>query len=96
MYFCLAPSPHNTPHPQTWRYITPSASKSCSTQLVTLFASATETWKLHASDQLSTSTVARLDDRGESVIDVITVEQRIRALELGDNVAEEGVLRDAV
>lgn len=98
MRFCLSTPNRSAPGSQTWHYIAPNAPTPCTTEILTLLADAADQGKLHTSDKL------RIEDdteirvaRGhaqanEDAQEAVTVEERIRALELGDNIAEEGVL----
>jgi hypothetical protein len=88
MHFCLATPNRQAPGPQTWRYITPDDIASCTTEVFTLSASATEQWKLRFSDALFLGEHIRPD------IDArVDVDEMTRVESLGDDLAGEGTDR---
>lgn len=60
---------------------------------MTLLAESSDAWKVHTSDDIRMGEDTHLESRDEQSSEFVTVDDRIRALELGDNLAEEGVLR---
>ncbi|KAF2846718.1 hypothetical protein T440DRAFT_482321 [Plenodomus tracheiphilus IPT5] len=97
MRFCLTTPNRFAPGAQKWRYLAPLASTDCDTQILTLQAGPAEAWKIHTSDELQIeheagNHVARRHEGAMEKQNYVTVADRIRALESGDNLAEEGVL----
>lgn len=97
MRFCLSTPNRSAPSSQIWRYMAPGSPTECTTEIVTLVADAAEQGKLHTSDRIRFGEDVgahdtRRDAQTEDTQAPVTVEDRIRALELGDNIAEEGVL----
>lgn len=90
------------PGPQTWRFLTPGINdKSCTTQVLTLrVEEVSERWKLRTDDELEIERGVRLGSvrAGEGDVreywrKVMSVDDRIKVEELGDDLAVEGLLR---
>lgn len=96
MRFCLATPNRDVPTAQTWRYLAPNGRDDCHTEVVTLSASPADGWKLYTSDAILFGETERSIEVEIGTNKFITVEERIRALDLGDNIAEEGVLGQIV
>jgi len=52
MSFCLASPNRQAPGSQTWRYIAPGSHVDCTSDIVTLSATAGEQWKLRIDDEI--------------------------------------------
>jgi len=93
MNFCLATPNRQAPGPQTWRYVEGGGIADCTTETLTLMASSTEMWKAFPDDEvmigddLPTKSGFEVADRFMSVAD------KVRMEELGDDLAEEGARR---
>jgi hypothetical protein len=89
MYFCLASPNRQAPGPQTWRYIRPDNVASCTTEVVTLSAASTEQWKLHLDDESLLGDDMPVKTGFEQGNRFLTVDDKVRMSDLGDDLAEE-------
>ncbi|KAI8938189.1 hypothetical protein NX059_005853 [Plenodomus lindquistii] len=91
--FCLSMPDRVAPGAQTWRFMSRFAPMECSSQVLTLHVGPEDAWKLHTSDELTIgdghdTPMSRRDAEVGEKRDV-TVADRIRALESGDDLAED-------
>ena len=78
--------------PQLWRYINPKTYDGCRTEVVTLLIRSGEISKLLPGAKVLMGEYMHPDNRDEEYRRSLTVEEKIRIQELGDNLAEEGKL----
>ncbi|KAF2822991.1 hypothetical protein CC86DRAFT_409762 [Ophiobolus disseminans] len=90
MHFCLATPNRQAPGPQTWRYIEGDGIVDCTTEALTLVASSSEVWKLFPDDTVSIRDDLPLRSGYEVDGKVLSVVDKVRLAELGDDLAEEG------
>jgi hypothetical protein len=92
MHFCLASPDREAPSVQTWRLMSIRSHEDCTTEMLTLIASPSEGWKLHPDDEMISGHEEQAD------VGTLTAEKLMggsivfKQDELGDNLAEEGVL----
>ena len=89
MKFCLQTPNREAPGPQTWRY---STLDDCATDTIALIVDPREAWKLQPDDRLLLGNSIAQQDSHVQPRKPVTVEEKIRAYKLGDDLAEEGRL----
>jgi hypothetical protein len=94
MHFCLATPNRQAPGPQTWRYAVGERISDCATDTLTLMASSTEAWKVFSDDEVVFGDDLPLKKSGYEIADrFMSVADKVRLEELGDDLAEEGSRR---
>jgi hypothetical protein len=96
MRFCLATPNRQAPGPQYWRYFTPQYEGDCKTEVLTLIAGAEEEWKLRSDDEILFGDSIESEEGHNERRKFLSVEEKIRIEELGDDLAEEANLLRAV
>lgn len=92
MRFCLASLNREAPGPQRWRYLQDETYDDCTTEIVTLLASAIEQWKISPDAEILVGEVEHPDNRDEEYQKYSSKEEATESQELGDDIAEEGKL----
>lgn len=88
MHFCLATQNRQAPGPQTWRYLERDGIAHCTTEVLTLLASSTEVWKVLSDDNVSIGDDSPLRTGYETGDKVMSVADKVRLEEMGDDLAE--------
>lgn len=91
MHFCLATPNRQAPGPQKWRFVVGDDIVGCTTERLTLSASSEEVWKLVSGDNVLVGDFP-LKSGYQVGARVLSVTDKVR-LNLGDDLAEEGVER---
>lgn len=86
MHFCLA-DPDRQSGPLTWQYVEGDEIAECATDTLTLTASAAEAWKAFSDDRVVVGSEVVVGTGQERFI---SVADKLRLQELGDDLAEEG------
>jgi hypothetical protein len=92
MKFCLQTPNRVAPGPQTWRYMASATIDDCTTGTIALIVSPEESWKLQPDDRLLLGDSIAQQGSHIQPRKPTTVEEKIRAYKLGDDLAEEGQL----
>jgi hypothetical protein len=92
MQFCLATPNRQAPGPQTWRYVEGEGVSDCMTEVLTLLASSDQVWKILSNDNVVFDDDFPLVSGYEVADRAMSVADKFR-MELGDDLAEEGVRR---
>ncbi|KZM28133.1 uncharacterized protein EKO05_0001151 [Ascochyta rabiei] len=92
LHFCLSSPNREAPGPQTWHLMSSRQHRECTTEVVTLLATPTEVWKLRSDDDIVFGNGQRLRQDSIRVGKFLGIEDVLSRMDLGDNIAEEGVL----
>jgi hypothetical protein len=92
MKFCLQTPNREAPGPQTWRYMGSGTIDDCITDTIALIVNPKEAWKLQPDNRLLLGDNIPQQEPHVQPRKPVTVEEKIRAYKLGDDLAEEGQL----
>ncbi|KAF1828596.1 hypothetical protein BDW02DRAFT_574737 [Decorospora gaudefroyi] len=92
MEFCLQAPNREPPRPRLWRYMVPGSDKVCATDSIEFIVNPRVAWKVRPDDVLVVGDDVPHRDAHILARDPATAQVRIRAYELGDDLAEEGDL----
>jgi hypothetical protein len=92
MTFCLQTPNREAPGPQIWRYMVPGTTQDCTTDTVAFIVNPKEVWKVQPDDRLLLGNNIPRHEPHVHARKPVTVEEKIRAYKLGDDLAEEGQL----
>ncbi|KAF1357631.1 hypothetical protein EJ07DRAFT_157625 [Lizonia empirigonia] len=90
--FCLASPNREAPGPQIWRLMSSGPHNDCTTEIVTLLVSPSEGWKFHSDDEIVFGDDQRPQSADTRISKFLEDDDLLGQSDLGDNVAEEGVL----
>jgi hypothetical protein len=96
MHFCLATPNRQAPGPQYWRYFLSESRGDCKTDVLTMTARAEDQWKLRPDDKILFGESMEPEDGQEERSRLMSVEEKIRIGEMGDDLAEEANLSIAI
>jgi hypothetical protein len=94
--FCLTAPNREAPTAQKWQYLPPSDPFDCTTEIITLSADSSNYWKVHTSDSIILGDPSQPSISPDGGASFTGLQAKIRALELGDDLAEEGNVSDYV
>ncbi|KAJ4308703.1 hypothetical protein N0V94_009238 [Neodidymelliopsis sp. IMI 364377] len=92
LHFCLTSPNREAPGPQTWHLMSSISHNDCKTEMVTLFASPSEGWKLYSDDEIFIGHDEHVREGTVHISKFLSSDDMLRRERLGDNIAEEGVL----